>query len=157
MGSVVGPVVPRRPPVGVLFRRGLLRQCPWCGDRKGYFTGWFSKQDRCRRCGTPWRRGDVGFELGAATVNTIITFGILVVGIAVALIATAPDIPVLPIVLGLVAGAIVIPIVMYPSSYTIWQAFNLATDPPEPGELADHREWTLARDERPGRRTGHRR
>jgi uncharacterized protein (DUF983 family) len=115
--------------------RGALRRCPWCGDRRAYFTGWFAKQEACRRCGTPWRRGDVGFELGAATVNTIITFGLLVVGTAVGVIVTSPDIAVLEIVLGLVAAAVVVPAVIYPMSYTLWQALDLAMRPPEPGEL----------------------
>jgi hypothetical protein len=74
----------------------------------------------------PWRRGDVGFELGAATMNTIITFGIVIVGVAVGVIATAPDVAVVPIVLALVAGCIVIPIVIYPMTYTLWQAIDVA-------------------------------
>jgi uncharacterized protein (DUF983 family) len=115
--------------------RGALRRCPWCGDRRAYFTGWFTKQDRCRSCGTPWRRGDVGFELGAATVNTIITFGLLVVGTTVAVIVTSPDIAVAEIVVGLVVAAVVVPMLIYPMTYTLWQALDLAMRPPEPGEL----------------------
>jgi hypothetical protein len=52
--------------------------------------GWFTKTDACRRCQTPWRRGDVGFELGAVTVTTIVTFGAVVIGVAAGLILTAP-------------------------------------------------------------------
>ena len=126
-----------RPSFTTLLWRGLLRRCPWCGDRRAYFTGWFSKQAACRRCGTPWRRGDVGFELGAATINTIITFGLLVVGTAVGVIATSPDIAVLEIVLVLVAGAVVVPILIYPITYTVWQALDLVMRPPEAGELVD--------------------
>jgi uncharacterized protein (DUF983 family) len=127
---------PDRPALGTMLRRGLLRRCPWCGDSRAYFTGWFSKQRACRRCGTPWRRGDVGFELGAATVNTIMTFGLIVIGVAVAMIVTAPDIPVVPIVVGFVAFGLVMPALLYPVSYTVWQALDLAMRPPEPGEPA---------------------
>lgn len=116
--------------------RGLLRRCPWCGDRRAYFTGWFSRQDECRACGTPWRRADVGFELGAVTVTTIVTFGLVVVVTAVAMVATAPDFAVMEIMIGLVVMAIVVPVVIYPSSYTLWQALDLAMRPPVPGELA---------------------
>jgi uncharacterized protein (DUF983 family) len=133
--------MPRRasagPSFGTLVWRGARRRCPWCGDRRAYFTGWFSKQDACRRCGTPWRRGDVGFELGAATVNTIITFGLLVVGTAVGVIATTPDIPVVGIVVMLVAIAVIVPVAIYPVSYTLWQALDLMMRPPEAGELVD--------------------
>ena len=118
--------VPPKPSVGTLLWRGVTRRCPWCGDRKAYFTGWFSKQERCRRCGMPWRRGDVGFELGAATVNTIITFGIVIVGVAIGVIATAPDVAVVPIVVGLIAACVVIPVLIYPISYTLWQAIDVA-------------------------------
>ena len=31
-------------------------------------------------------------------------------------------------------GAIVLPIVVYPMSYTIWQAVDLAMHPPDPGD-----------------------
>ena len=133
--SVVASPVPNRPTLGRMMRRGLLRRCPWCGDRKGYFTGWFSKQRSCRKCATPWRRGDVGFELGAATVNTIITFGLIVVAGAVAMIATAPDIPTMRIVIGLVITAVVVPVLIYPMTYTLWQALDLAMRPPAPGDL----------------------
>lgn len=124
-----------RPPLRTLLARGMLRRCPWCGDRRAYFTGWFAKADRCRCCGTPWRRADVGFELGAATINTMVTFGAVVVGVAAAMIATAPEFAVVPIVIGTVAFAAVVPVVMYPVSYTIWQAVDLAMRPPQPGEL----------------------
>ncbi|MGH9132346.1 MAG: DUF983 domain-containing protein [Ilumatobacteraceae bacterium] len=132
---MVVPSVPSRPALGKMIRRGALRRCPWCGDRHAYFTGWFSKQPACRRCGTPWRRGDSGFELGAATVNTIITFALIVAAFAVAMIATYPDIPTWPIVIGLVIAAAVIPVLIYPITYTLWQALDLAMRPPEPGGL----------------------
>jgi uncharacterized protein (DUF983 family) len=117
---------PPRPPLRTLILRGLTRRCPWCADRRAYFTGWFHKQERCRRCGMPWRRGDVGFELGAATINTIITFGVVIVGVAVGVIATSPDVAVVPIVLILVATCIVVPILIYPITYTLWQALDIA-------------------------------
>jgi uncharacterized protein (DUF983 family) len=128
------PAESGRPPLTVMMRRGALRRCPWCGDRRAYFTGWFAKQERCRRCGTSWRRDDVGFELGAATVNIIITFGVLLVGATVGVIATSPDIAVLQIVVGLVVAAVVLPVLVYPVSYTLWQAIDLAMRPPEAGD-----------------------
>jgi uncharacterized protein (DUF983 family) len=115
--------------------RGVRRCCPWCGDRRAYFTGWFAKQDSCRRCGVGWRRADVGFELGAATVNTIITFGLIVVGLGIGLVATAPDFAVVELLIGLVVAAAVVPVAVYPFSYTLWQALDLAMRPPAPGEL----------------------
>jgi uncharacterized protein (DUF983 family) len=127
---------PARPSLLRMLARGALRRCPWCGDSKAYFTGWFTKTEACRRCQTPWRRGDVGFELGAVTVTTIVTFGAVVIGVAAGLILTAPDFAVLEIMIGLVVVAVVMPVLIYPISYTLWQACDLAMRPPEPGELA---------------------
>jgi uncharacterized protein (DUF983 family) len=120
-----------RPNLVTMLARGAVRRCPWCGDRRAYFVGWFAKTDACRRCGLAWRRGDVGFELGAVTVTTILTFGAVVLGVGAGLILTAPNFAVLEIIVGLVVVAVVLPILMYPSSYTLWQAFDLAMRPPQ--------------------------
>lgn len=119
-----------------MLARASLRRCPWCGDRRAYFTGWFSRRDACQRCGTPWRRDDVGFALGAATVNVILTCGLIVVGATIGMIATAPDFAVIPIMVGLAVGALVVPIVLYPVTYTLWQAVDLAMRPPGVEEIA---------------------
>jgi uncharacterized protein (DUF983 family) len=127
--------LPVRPGLATMMFRGALRRCPWCGDRRAYFTGWFAKQESCRRCNAPWRRADVGFELGAATVNIMVTLGLIVVGVTTGMVLTAPDFAVLPIVVGLVIAALVVPVLVYPMSYTLWQALDLVMRPPEPGEM----------------------
>ncbi len=114
--------------------RGVRRRCAWCGGRGAFFTGWFAKQETCRTCGITWRRGYEGFELGALAVSTVVCFGALVVGVGIGIVATAPDVEVLPLVLILGVGAILLPVVVYPVSYTIWQAIDLAMRPPGPGE-----------------------
>jgi uncharacterized protein (DUF983 family) len=118
-----------------MMLRAVTLRCPWCGSRKTFVRGWFHRHDRCRTCGLAWRREE-GFELGAVTVNTIVTFGALTVAMAVGFVMTSPDIPVLPFVLSLAAVAVVVPIVIYPFTYTMWFAFDLAVHPPEPAELA---------------------
>lgn len=123
-----------RPGLVKMLGRGALRRCPWCGDRGAYFEGWYTKNDACRNCGLTWRRGDVGFELGAVTVTTILTFGVIVLGVGAGLILTAPDFAVREIIMGLVAVAVVLPILIYPCSYTIWQAFDLAMRPAQPAD-----------------------
>ena len=40
----------------------------------------------------------------------------------------------MPLLLILGVGAIVLPILLYPVSYTLWQAVDLAMRPPEPGD-----------------------
>lgn len=115
--------------------RGARWRCAWCGGRRAFFTSWFRKDDRCHTCGIDWHRGYDGFELGAATVNTIVTFGLLVAAMAVGIVATMPDIAVVPLLIGLGIGGIVVPTAAYPISYTLWQAIDLAMRPPEPGDV----------------------
>ena len=67
-------------------------------------------------------------------VNTVVCFGVLVIGVGIGIVATAPEVAVTPLVLILGVGAIVLPVVVYPVSYTLWQAIDLAMRPPGPGD-----------------------
>jgi uncharacterized protein (DUF983 family) len=123
-----------RPGLTKMLWRGVRRRCPWCGGRSAFFTGWFSKQERCRTCGIGWRRGYEGFELGALTISAIVCMGALVSGLGVWMVATSPDIPVLQMIIALGIAAVILPVIVYPFSYTTWQAVDLAMRPPEPGD-----------------------
>jgi uncharacterized protein (DUF983 family) len=120
-----------------MIGRAMLRRCPWCGGRKAWFTGWFARAPRCHTCGISWERKTVGFELGAITVNTIVTFGLIALTLAVGFVVTWPDPAVVPILL--VAGliALAVPIAIYPITHTLWATFDFATRPPEPADLEE--------------------
>ncbi len=126
-----------------LMARGLTRRCPWCGDRRAYFTGWFTRTDRCRRCRHPYRRGDEAFELGATTANIILTFLSILIAILVAVVLTLPDIPTVPIVVIVGAIALAGPAIWYPISFTLWQAVDLFMRRPDEDEMAGRRDGTL--------------
>ena len=129
------PVRPDRPIVPTMLWRGVRRRCAWCGGRGAFFTGWFRKQDdvpdvrdrvaprlrglRARGDGDQRRRG------ASARSSSALAIGV---------VATWPDVAVVPLLLILGVGAIVLPIVVYPVSYTVWQAVDLAMRPPEPGD-----------------------
>jgi uncharacterized protein (DUF983 family) len=113
------------PSFGRMMRRAIVLLCPWCGARRTFIRRWLGKYDRCRTCGIRWRREE-GFELGAVTINTVLTFIVLTAGMTVGFIMTAPDIPVLPMVLSLLGVALLMPIVIYPfrsrsGSPSIWR------------------------------------
>lgn len=127
---------PVRPSLPRMLWRGARRRCAWCGGRRAFFTGWFAKQDRCRTCGIEWRRGYEGFELGAMAISAVVCFGALIVAMTIGILATLPDIAVGPLLAILAVCAVVLPVVVYPVSYTIWQAVDLAMRPPEPGDDA---------------------
>jgi uncharacterized protein (DUF983 family) len=132
---VVEPIddFPSRPR---LLVRGLSRRCAWCGDRHAYFTGWFARQERCRRCGHGYRRGDSAFELGAVTANIILTFGSILVTIVVLVAVTAPDVPIGTVTVVTAVIGLIGPALFYPISFTLWQAVDLWMRPPTAAELA---------------------
>ncbi len=139
---IVRPVsdFPSRPR---LLARGLTRRCAWCGDRKAYFTGWFKRQERCHACGHAYRRGDEAFELGAITANIILTFGSLLLTVLVLVLLTAPDVPVLGVMLAAGAVGLFGPAIFYPVSFTLWQAVDLWMRRPTPAELSGEGDATL--------------
>ena len=55
--------------------------CPLCGSG-GCFETFFQKKDRCPRCNFPLRREE-GHWIGALGMNTVVTFGLLVVTMTV--------------------------------------------------------------------------
>jgi len=121
----------------------VLRRCPRCGGHGAWFTGWFSKLDRCRTCGYRYEREE-GFMLGAVAMNTVITFlGILIV-LVVGMIVTYPVIPLVPLISGCVAVAVIVPIVAFPITQTIWAAVELAMRPLAPAEEADAATYVAA-------------
>jgi uncharacterized protein (DUF983 family) len=125
--------------------RGAGRRCPWCGGRGAFFTSWFGKAESCRTCGLRWRRDDVGFELGAAAIAAIIVMGPLVLAMGVVVAITWPEIEVVPMMIVFIAGGLILPMILYPVSYTMWQAIDLMMRPVEPEHFdLDHIEITDA-------------
>jgi len=139
---IVQPITdfPSRPR---LLVRGVTRRCAWCGDRKAYFLGWFTRQERCRSCRHAYRRGDHAFELGALTANIILTFLSLLATVLVLVILTAPAVPVLGVMIAAGAVGLLGPAIFYPVSFTLWQAVDLWMRRPTPAELAGEGDATL--------------
>ena len=119
-----------------MLRRALLLHCPWCGSRRTFIRRWFGKYPRCRTCGIRWRREE-GFELGAITINTIVTFIVLTIGMTIGFVMTSPDIPVARMVFALIGIAVLMPILIYPLTFTVWLAVDLAVHRPDAAELAE--------------------
>lgn len=67
-------------------------------------------------------------------ISAIVCLGLLIVGVTVGVIATSPEIPVLELIVGFGIAAIVLPVIVYPISYTTWQAVDLAMRPPVAGD-----------------------
>lgn len=79
----------------------------------------------------------MGYEVGALAISSFVVLGSLVVVMGVWFVVTWPDVQVVAMLLVLGALAVVLPILLYPVSYTLWQAVDLLMRPPEPADF-DH-------------------
>lgn len=112
--------------------RGITRRCPWCGGRGAFFTQWLRKSPSCLTCGIKWRRDDVGFELGAGAIAAIIVLGPLMLLLGAIVAVNWPEVPVAQMFIVLGIGGLILPVVLHPVTYTIWQAIDLKMRPVEP-------------------------
>jgi hypothetical protein len=74
----------------------------------------------------------------------MVTFAALAVVLAAGILASYPHIAVVPM---LVAGGLVVvvlPVLCYPMSYTVWAAIDLLMHPLDAGEMADAEVGLLA-------------
>ena len=125
--------------------RALGRRCPRCGDQRAWFAGWFRQGERCIGCGLSRTRNTSGHELGSMTIALILNIGLVVVAIAIAIVVTVPDIPVLTLSIVLAATSIIVPIVTWPISHTLWSAIDLRFRPVDETEAAEAATWLADR------------
>ena len=129
---IAGPETSRWRIVG----RALRRRCPRCGS-SGWFRMWLRRTgERCPVCGIKVERHE-GFMLGSLALNTIVTFFLLMVVIVVGFVLSYPHIAVAPILAVGVVVAIVVPVVLFPISVTVWAAVDLIARPVETVEAAE--------------------
>jgi len=77
--------------------------------------------------------------IGSLGMNTIVSFGLLLVTIGVGFAVTYPDPPVAVLLVLAVAVAGVFPVLFYPISKSLWSAIDMAMRPPEPSDDIDPR------------------
>jgi uncharacterized protein (DUF983 family) len=127
-----GALVPREQP-GRLFVRALTKRCPVCGQGH-LFRRWFRMIPRCPRCGLVFHRSE-GQLSGDIGVNTIVSFGVLLVVLLGGVLLNWPDPPMATIAVVAVAVALIVPLAFLPFSKTVWLAAELLFRPLEPGEV----------------------
>jgi hypothetical protein len=99
--------------------------------------------DDCPRCGLHFER-EQGYWAGALAINIGVSGAVFAVVFVTALALTVPDVPVVPLLLILVPLMVIVPIVAYPFSKTIWVAVDRA--------LLQHLDPRERLDEQVGRR-----
>ncbi len=127
----------RIPSVGRALLRGSLGRCPACGAGR-QTERWVRVRERCHRCGLLFERIE-GHFIGAVGINTVISFGILLLSLVVSLVVTFPDFPVVPLILWHVGLAIVVPTFFLPLSRTLWTAIDIGMRPLAPDEV----DWSV--------------
>jgi uncharacterized protein (DUF983 family) len=114
----------RGPSRSTMLSRGATRRCARCGSGH-LFRRWVQMVPDCPRCGLHFER-EAGYWAGALAINIILVGGVFTIAFVVALVLTAPDIPVAPLLAIFVPLTIVGPIVAYPFSKTLWVAIDRA-------------------------------
>jgi uncharacterized protein (DUF983 family) len=110
------------PPSWRALWRGLTRRCPRCGSG-GLFRRWFTMVDACPRCGLHFEREE-GYWVGAMMVNISVTEAVFIVLFVGLLVLTWPDVPWSGVMVAVVGANLLIPIVFYPFSKTLWVAME---------------------------------
>lgn len=86
-------------------------------------------------------RGVDGHELGALTIGLVLNIGLVLAAVGIALALTVPDVPVVTLYVILASAAIVIPVVTWPLTHTIWIAIDLRVRPVGDDEAAEAASW----------------
>jgi uncharacterized protein (DUF983 family) len=128
---------------GVMMRRGLTGRCAWCGVLLPFSRRWLGKRERCRRCGLRWRREE-GFELGATTVNMIMSMVAVLAVFIVGMVMRGGSGAVWPVAVAAVVVGFLVPVLIYPVAYTTWQAVDLRGEPPTESEIAEARSMVVS-------------
>jgi uncharacterized protein (DUF983 family) len=118
-----------------LLARGVWRRCPLCGGGDCFET-WFQVKERCPRCHFPIQREE-GHWIGAIGMNTVVSFGAILVTLVAGFVLQGDQRRVAPMLIALVAVAIIVPLAFFGSSQTLWSAIDLAMRPLEPADDVD--------------------
>ena len=113
---------PGEPGATKVLLRGVTKRCPRCGAG-GLFSSWFSLREKCPRCGLRLEREEGGF-LGAITLNYIATAIVWVGLLVIWLIVDLPDLHVAALTIASIAVAVIVPLLFWPFSKTIWASVD---------------------------------
>lgn len=110
---------------------GLILRCPRC-HRGHMFERGFTMHRACPHCGLAFEQAS-GEVTGGMGINFVLTLFIVIAG---SLFALDPDVPLVPLLSGLVVFAILFPIVFYRSSRGLWAAVLYLTGDNTEGDSA---------------------
>ncbi len=121
----------RRPGASEIFRllwRALRRRCPNCGG-SGLFRSWVRMVPACPTCGLALERKEEGYIVGAYMFNIIVAELAFLTVFLAALLALWPDPPWEILTWAGAALMLLMPVLFYPVSKTLFLAFDLVFRP----------------------------
>jgi uncharacterized protein (DUF983 family) len=113
----------------------MRKRCAVCGAGR-LFERWFRMKEHCPGCGTRFER-EPGFFVAALFVNFALTEVAMFLWLAGVTVATIPRPPVWWLIGGAAVICVVLPVVLYPVSKTLWFAIHVAMQPLDPDEEAE--------------------
>ncbi len=112
-----------------LFGRALLLRCPRCGGGN-LLQSWFALKQHCPHCDLVLDRGETAdYWLGAFTINFIVAEFTAVIISVIFVLATLPEVPWNWVGVVAVTAAIILPLLFFPFSRTLWLALDLSVRP----------------------------
>ena len=117
---------------GEMISRALGRRCPRCGGPA--FDSWYAMDENCGQCGLKFER-EPGYWVGAVIINTVVIFATFLVSFGGMVLLTWPEVPWAAVLAVTLTINLVVPIVFYPISKTLWLALELSWHPLEPDEI----------------------
>ena len=104
--------------------RGCLKRCPNCGGKNIFETFW-TLRHHCPSCGMVFER-DAGYGTGGMIVNTAVTIAAFLLIFTGVMVVTWPDVPWTATLIATIAINVVLPVVFYPWSRTIFLGLDLS-------------------------------
>jgi hypothetical protein len=80
------------------------------------------------------------------TIALVLNIGLVILAVAVAVVLTVPDVPVVKLYGVLTSAAIVVPLATWPITHTIWMAIDLRVRPVGADEAAEAESWVATQD-----------
>jgi uncharacterized protein (DUF983 family) len=111
--------------------RALQRRCPNCGSG-GLFRSWFTMVPECPACRLPLQRNEEGYQVGSYMFNIALAEVVFVIVLLGVLALTWPDPPWAALTWISAGLMVLLPVVFYPFSKTLFLGFHLLFQPAEP-------------------------
>ena len=113
--------------------RGATLRCPRCGGG-GILRSWFKLKHECPTCGLVLDRGETDYWYGGYAVNFVTAESLGVAIILGAIYFSWPKVNWTVVQWGAPVVMIILPILFFPFSRTLWLAWDLCFRPEEPGD-----------------------